>query len=69
VILLLIQKELKNYSNTKSHKVHQSKFKLTVHIGSPIDDKRFKLKKFMGLEPDDCALGFPFEFIAHADQL
>jgi len=69
VILLLIQKELKNYSNTKSHKVHQAKFKLTEQIDSPIDDKGFKLLKFMGLEPEDYTLGFPFEFIAHPDQL
>jgi hypothetical protein len=69
VILLLIQQEFKSHSNTKSHNVHQSKFKLTVHIGSPIDDKRFKLLKFMGLEPEDYTLGFPFDFVTHPDQL
>jgi len=55
--------------NFSTVETHQAKLKLAQQINSPIDDKRFKLLKFMGLEPEDYTLGFPFEFITHPDQL
>jgi len=55
--------------NFSTVETHQAKLKLAQQINSPIDDKRFKLLKFMGLEPEDYTLGFPFEFISHPDQL